>query len=98
MIISIPDWLERHYLPCLFKKLTGIDCPGCGTQRALIELLRGNLNHSFAIYPSLIPLLVMFAFMLFHLIVKLKNGHIILKMLFILNMLIISFSYIYKMT
>ena len=29
--------------PCLFHELTGLDCPGCGAQRALHQLLHGNL-------------------------------------------------------
>jgi Protein of unknown function (DUF2752) len=29
--------------PCLFHQWTGLDCPGCGGQRALHELLHGNL-------------------------------------------------------
>ncbi len=29
--------------PCLFHQLTGLDCPGCGAQRALHQLLHGHL-------------------------------------------------------
>jgi hypothetical protein len=29
--------------PCLFHELTGLDCPGCGGQRALHQLLHGNV-------------------------------------------------------
>jgi len=29
--------------PCLFHEVTGLDCPGCGTQRALHQLLHGHL-------------------------------------------------------
>ncbi|HEX4264618.1 MAG TPA: DUF2752 domain-containing protein [Verrucomicrobiae bacterium] len=29
--------------PCLFHQVTGLDCPGCGAQRALHQLLHGNL-------------------------------------------------------
>lgn len=29
--------------PCLFHEITGLDCPGCGAQRALHELLHGHL-------------------------------------------------------
>lgn len=29
--------------PCMFHEITGLDCPGCGAQRALHQLLHGNL-------------------------------------------------------
>lgn len=34
-----------HFFPrCIFKSLTGLDCPGCGSQRAIHSLLTGNLS------------------------------------------------------
>ena len=29
--------------PCVFHQLTGLDCPGCGAQRALHQLLHGHI-------------------------------------------------------
>src|SRR5207248_2682290 len=29
--------------PCVFHEITGLDCPGCGAQRALHQLLHGNI-------------------------------------------------------
>lgn len=43
--------------PCLFHELTGLDCPGCGAQRALHQLLHGHL-------VAAIRLNVMFVFSL----------------------------------
>lgn len=94
--VSIPDWLEKHSLPCFYKKLTGIDCPGCGAQRAFIELLHGNFHKSLILYPALIPVLLMVVFLVTHLIFKINNGHNFLKILFVFNVLIIAFSYFYK--
>lgn len=31
------------YPRCLFRQLTGLDCPGCGSQRAIHALLHGHI-------------------------------------------------------
>lgn len=33
---------STFYPPCLFKKLTNLQCPGCGSARACYHLLHGN--------------------------------------------------------
>ena len=56
------NWLQEHLLPCPFKYLTGIDCPGCGFQRSVIALIQGDLHKSFLFYPPAIPLIIFFAY------------------------------------
>jgi len=34
---------HRFYPVCMFHQLTGLNCPGCGSTRALYALLHGNL-------------------------------------------------------
>jgi hypothetical protein len=34
-------------IKCPFKTITGLDCPGCGSQRAVHELLHGNFRKAF---------------------------------------------------
>ena len=53
------NWLQKHLLPCPFKYVTGIDCPGCGFQRSVVQLLKGNFDQSWALYPGTIPLIVL---------------------------------------
>jgi hypothetical protein len=36
-------WLDRFPSLCLFRNLTGWECPGCGMTRAILCLLRGDL-------------------------------------------------------
>jgi len=38
-----PTVLERLPTLCLFRNLTGWECPGCGMTRAILSLLRGDL-------------------------------------------------------
>ena len=43
--------------PCPLHKLTGLWCPGCGSTRALHQLLHGNLTAAFRFNPLAISLL-----------------------------------------
>jgi hypothetical protein len=97
LLFSISSFLEKFTLPCYFKKATGIDCPLCGAQRAFLELLKGNIQKSFLLYPALIPILIMFLYTFLHARFKFKDGAENAKYLFILNVAIIIFSYIYKL-
>ena len=46
---------KSPWLPgCLFRALTGFTCPGCGTTRALHQLVHGNLSSAFQFNPLLI--------------------------------------------
>ena len=38
-----PAYLSHIYPQCLFHRLTGLYCPGCGSQRAASALLHGRL-------------------------------------------------------
>ncbi len=44
----------RIKYPCLFNKLTGYCCPGCGGTRAFRALLNGEILKSLYDYPPLI--------------------------------------------
>lgn len=46
-------------LPCALKYLLGLDCPLCGFQRSLLALLQGHWAESWALYPPLIPVLLL---------------------------------------
>jgi hypothetical protein len=91
------SWLQDHLLPCPFKYLTGIDCPGCGFQRSLLALVKGDLHQSFLLYPPTIPLLIMAAWWLVDSIFKLDTRSLVKKTLFIVVALIITVSYALKM-
>jgi hypothetical protein len=97
MLLSLIDWLERNMLPCFYKKYLGIDCPGCGMQRALIELLKGNFIDSLKIYPALLPTIFLIVFLILHLIIKFKNGAFVLKISFIFTASIIVINFILKL-
>ena len=43
--------LEANHSVCLFKNITGIPCPSCGTTRASIKLLHGEFINSILLNP-----------------------------------------------
>ena len=48
--------------PCPFHRLTGLYCPGCGSLRAVHQLLHGNLLTAFSLNPLLIFSLILLTF------------------------------------
>lgn len=97
MISDLINWLEKHQLPCFWKKNFEIDCLGCGMQRSFIELLRGNLAESIILYPALIPLIITFVFLALHLKFKFNKGALILKVSFILTTLLMVINFLIKL-
>jgi hypothetical protein len=47
----------RFFPPCPFRALTGYLCPGCGTLRALHQLLHGHVAAAFRLNPLMMLLL-----------------------------------------
>lgn len=88
------SWLRDHLLPCPFKYITGLDCPGCGFQRAILALMQGNFNESFHLYPPAIPLLLLFIYGIADRFLKLDTEKGLLKKsLFVLVGWIVLISY-----
>ena len=50
------------YIPCLFRAVTGLRCPGCGITHCLIALMHGDLREAFAqnqfVFCMLLPGLI----------------------------------------
>jgi hypothetical protein len=84
-------------MACPFKQLTHMDCPGCGFQRSVVLLLKGDVPGSFFMYPALMPILLLFAFLILFVIFKPRYGANILKYMYIFCTGIILVSYIYKL-
>lgn len=56
---------------CVFRALTGLTCPGCGTTRALHEITHGHFKAAFMLNPLLLlasPFLI-YAFLRYSVIV-----------------------------
>jgi hypothetical protein len=62
------------FTPCLFKTVTHLPCPSCGTTRALLMLLRGDVWDSIMMNPlgiiALLALLVIPLWIVFDMVRK----------------------------
>ncbi len=89
---------ESDMLPCLSRQLLGISCPGCGLQRAVALLLRGEWVDSFLMYPALLPMIVLFGFILADLLVGIRKGTRIISILAVTTVAAILINYLIKLT
>lgn len=83
-------------LPCLNKKIFGVECPGCGIQRSISLLLDGNFKEAFEIYPAIYTLLLLFIFLTVNNFYQFKYSNKILIVLLITNTIIIFTNYFLK--
>lgn len=84
-------------LTCGIKKLTGIDCPGCGIQRSFLKLIDGEFLESMELFPALLPLLILVVYTLLHLKFMFKNGHKVILGLFFSTVGLTIFNFTYKL-
>ena len=57
--------------PCMFYKLTGFYCPGCGTLRAIYNIIHLNFSNAFFYNPLSVSVMIAFIiYFLFHHISK----------------------------
>lgn len=89
---------EDYMLPCVNKKLFGVDCFGCGTQRSLALLLKGDFSGAFQMFPAIYTTLLFFVFIALHFLDKSRNYTKFIIGLAIANAVIMVVSYFYKVT
>ncbi len=89
--------IERFMLPCFSKALFGIDCPGCGLQRSLLLLAKGDFAKAFHMYPAVFTTVIFFLFVGLHFIDKQRSYHRLMLISAITNASIMIFAYFIKM-
>ncbi|TVZ54788.1 uncharacterized protein DUF2752 [Lutibacter sp. Hel_I_33_5] len=89
--------LEEYMIPCINKQLFGFDCPGCGIQRALLFLIKGEFVAAFKMYPAIYTLITFAGFVLINMKIKFKYAQKIILYLTIINIIIILTNYIIKL-
>ena len=89
--------MENYMLPCMFKKLFGIDCIGCGIQRSFNLILHGEFVNAFTLFPAIYTTLLFFFAVIFYTIDPKHRNHKAVIFLAISNAIIMIASYVYKM-
>ncbi|WP_396190802.1 DUF2752 domain-containing protein [Flavobacterium sp.] len=89
--------MEDYMLPCLFKQTFGIDCIGCGIQRSIALLLKGQFENAFYMFPAIYTTLLFFLSVGLFVVDKKHNYQKIVISLAIVNAIIMIISYVYKM-
>lgn len=90
------SWLEQHLLTCPSKKMFFLDCPGCGLQRSILLLIKGDFYASWQLYPPTVFIIFTLFVLLLHILFGFRHGALILKILFIITVTVIALNYIYK--
>jgi uncharacterized membrane protein len=88
--------LEKYMLPCLSKTLFGIECLGCGFQRALFLLFQGNFIAAFKMYPAVYSTLLFLGITALYFFKKSPNHKKALWISAIANGLFMIGGYYYK--
>jgi uncharacterized protein YqgC (DUF456 family) len=89
--------MEEFLLPCLNKQLFGLECYGCGSQRAMLLLSEGEFSQAFRMFPAIYSILILLIFVLYNLFYKFKNDFSIKIGLILINVAIILINYVINM-
>lgn len=92
LLLAIEDYL----LPCMSKQLLGMDCPGCGLQRAVVFLFQGEFLAAFKMYPAIYSILLLFGFLSLDFFFKIKYANKIIIFLMISSVGLILINFILK--
>ncbi|WP_460218699.1 DUF2752 domain-containing protein [Psychroserpens sp. MEBiC05023] len=87
---------EDYMLPCLNKKIFGLDCMGCGMQRSLALILNGDFVAAFYMYPAIYSLIALLGVIFINYFKKFKHAYKIIVILAVINVILILGNFIYK--
>jgi hypothetical protein len=95
MLLSVKG-VEDYMLPCLNKKFFGFECMGCGLQRSVALLIKGQPINAFFMYPAVYTIIALFGFIIINSFKNFKYGTKIITILAILNVVTIIGNFLIK--
>ncbi|MFC6095051.1 DUF2752 domain-containing protein [Flavobacterium qiangtangense] len=90
--------MEEYMLPCLSKKFFGMECMGCGSQRALVMVFKGDFLNAFHMFPAIYSTLIFFLFVALHFIDKTRSYHKLIIYSAIINAVIMVVAFLIKIS
>lgn len=88
--------LEDFMIPCLNKQILGVECLGCGMQRATALLFTGHFGAAFKMFPAIYTLVLFGIFLILGIFVKIKYSETIKATLIISSIVLIILNYTFK--
>jgi hypothetical protein len=88
--------LDRFLLPCVNKKIFGIDCLGCGLQRALIQFFECDFKKAFFQFPAIYTTLLFLLVLALHFADETRNYSKALQATAVGNGAVMLLAYFYK--
>lgn len=88
--------MEEFLFPCLNKQIFGIDCYGCGGQRSLLLLMKGDFSGALLMFPAIYPILILLGFVIFNFFYKFQYDYYIKIALILITAAVLAISYLIK--
>ena len=79
-LVAVSVWVSqltgRHVRLCLFKRITGVPCPTCGSTRSVLHLLGGDIAGAFRMQPFVFAAAVIFTAALLLRVLSARRVHV----------------------
>lgn len=88
--------IEDFMLTCPSKKFLGIECLGCGAQRAVVLVFEGRFVEAYHLYPAVYTLLLFFFTLGLSFVDKKRKYGNLLMVMIVVNLIIMIGAYYYR--
>ena len=90
--------IEDYMFTCTYKKIFGLECFGCGAQRATVLFFKGEFVAAFKMYPAFYCIALLLLVIVFNFFIKFKHDYRIKMGLVYFTVAVMLVSYFYKMS
>lgn len=88
--------IEDFMLTCPSKRFLGVECLGCGAQRAMVLVFEGKFSEAFHMYPAVYTLLLFFFILGLSFIDRKRKYSTLLTVMIVVNLIIMVVAYMDK--